>query len=363
MTNPQNWQYNDRHILRAVKSDVNPVALFEAMGMRNVQIGSNGIIRAACFIHGGDNPTSFRGNLNKGRFTCYSRRCVVSGDIFDVAIAKFGGNPGVGIKFVVDFGRPWRPEEREELIRIRHVDRPEQPLPTEEMVQRFRSNDLTCWLNRRIPPPIIERFELGSGTQPPERMVMPLRDENGTIYGLQGRLIDTCWERFTRKHINYPDGMLKMEHAYGLYQALEIKRTEQENMRNPPSRDTFLIVEGPYCVLASHSAADMLEGTQHWSRELEMVGAVMGNAISRQQALLIARHFGRVIVIPDWDAEKGRYGEELVSTVRHYLTGYCSIFRVNLPPELGVKDWGELIERKMDPMKMVEILRSKRFVA
>lgn len=355
--------YNDRHILKALKREINPIALFQSMGMGQYTINSRGELRCACFIHGGTNCTAFRGNLEKNRFTCYTERCVVSGDVFDVATAKFGAT---GVKYVVDFGRPWTDEERKDVdFKIANREKCDQPPPTQALVDRYASNDLDCWLYRGIMPTVINRFELGYSPNNETRMIMPLRDENGTLYGLQARIADSVWLQFAhiKKHLNYPTGMPKCSHVYGLYQALNMKRDEERTMRNPPRRDTFIILEGNHCALASHQAAELLEGSSDWTPDLEMVGAAMGAEISRQQALLIAKHFGKVIVIPDWDADTSTYKESLVESTRRHLEGWCSIYRVNLPPELGVKDWGTILEKRRDPNLMAQLLKRKKFVA
>ena len=358
----------NRDELARLKANINPIALLKELGMRNYTL-SGGNLRTKCPIHGGKSQVNFVANIAKGRFTCYGEnQCVVSGDIFDLVEAKFK-NKGLAINFIKDFGRVWTPEEKQYIeIKIKQNSGPQQNKATEEVIKFYQSQNLSCWEKRGIDIPVINRFELGYAPAS-DRAIFPLRDENGTLYGCQGRLMDKVWEDCgIPRYITHPAGLIKSNHIYGLYQALEVKRWERDNLDNPPMRDTFVLFEGNFCTTALHQAALMTKGKKNWRPYFETCGSVMGSAISKAQAFLITKHFTKILVVPDWSTNNGTYAEKLVESAKHEFHGFCSVSRVNIPEfefmgDIQLKDIGDYIEHRKSIDDVMWALDHPKFVS
>jgi DNA primase len=129
------------------------------------------------------------------------------------------------------------------------------------------------------------------------RIVIPIHDEQGTLLAYVGRAPDDAIPKY-----RFPKGFRKSFVLFNLHRA-----------RATGARDV-IVVEGFFDTFAVHQAG------------CPAVVALMGSTLSPRQADLLARCFGRAILMLDGD-EAGRLG---ASTIQPMLARRMPVVRITL---------------------------------
>ncbi|MFN8921850.1 MAG: DNA primase [Sphingobacteriia bacterium] len=113
-----------------------------------------------------------------------------------------------------------------------------------------------------------------------DRVMFPILEPNGTVAGFGGRILGS--DKKTAKYLNSPDSAVynKSKLLYGLYQARNAIRTEQQ----------AILVEGYTDVLSMHQAG------------LNTAVASCGTSLVAEQVQLLARYTKTILVVYDSDA-------------------------------------------------------------
>lgn len=139
------------------------------------------------------------------------------------------------------------------------------------------------------------------------RLMFPIFSHTGRVVGFGGRLLEPDPEQ--PKYINTPETPVyhKGRILYGLYQARQALRTQEE----------AILVEGYTDVIALHQAG------------IEHVVATSGTALTPDQARLLARYVRRVVLLFDADAA----GQQAaLRSIELFLERGLNVYVVSLPP-------------------------------
>lgn len=301
-------QAYDRAILDLIRANVDLRVLLCVLGFK-VFRETRGELRAPCIIHGGDNPTSFKMNLETGKFTCYSHKCELSGTrvnndaiglvmkvkklSFNEAVSYLAAFSGINIESVLQDDKLLKELRIKQdtasyisfINRILPVSNEAPAGVSEEDIKRFISNRGDYFSRRGVQEDIQDFFEVGYFVDDYgiTRASIPIRDENRKLVGVSGRRVDS--DEDPRYLIT--QGFDKYKSLYNIHNASYISAA---------FNNTVIFVEGFVACWKIHSLG------------YPNVVACMGSRVLEEQAALAARcGMLRCVLLLDGDSA-GRSG-------------------------------------------------------
>ena len=202
---------NFRDKIETLKLSVEPKYLLESLGFK-IEKESSKELRCACIIHGGDNKTSFRFNVEKRTWVCFSHHChdIHGYDMISLVQAVLKVNFSEAIEYLqsisscdVDLYAYKRQQEMNKFI---SSNNPTQSFVSEQHLiryQGFRSNHFNKdgFLDKTL-----DYFEVGGGYTDMDgviRDVIPIRNDKGELVAYSYRDIRDF--AVDDKYINTPN--------------------------------------------------------------------------------------------------------------------------------------------------------------
>lgn len=283
-------------IINHIKSVVDPELVLNHLGFDVSKRGSKEL-RGPCRIHGGDNPTGFRFNLDTRTWTCYTRHCEGDNakDLVGLVMLSTGKNFLESVQLLaslagVDLGDSSKFSELaarttyEAAIRkeIRETPRPKQESSdefSEEYVQSLIENRTSYFMSRGFSKEILDFYEIGGwvDSRGAQRSTIPIRDEDGKLLTISARREDGDEDP---KYLLLKD-IRKSTTLYNLHVA--------KHYTGFPNRVLF-IVEG------------FVDVWNLCMRGIYNVVALMGTSILPGQVALIAKYAETAYIVLDSDA-------------------------------------------------------------
>ena len=180
---------NFRDKIESLKLSVDPKYLLESLGFK-IEKENSKELRCACIIHGGDNKTSFRFNVEKRTWICFSHHCheVHGYDMISLVQAVLKVSFVEAIKYLEDMSSCdvdlYAYKRQEEMNKFITSNNPMVSYVSESNLERykgFRSNHFNKdgFLNKTL-----DHFEVGGGYTDQDgviRDVIPIRDDEGKL--------------------------------------------------------------------------------------------------------------------------------------------------------------------------------------
>jgi DNA primase len=295
--------YNLDVVKEKIRERIDPVELLEWLGVTNYTY-RHGMIRCACPIHKGDGPNNFSFDTRDGIWTCFSRRCGedigVPRDIFLLvmlmrnvtfleAVETLKGLVGL------DDAQCQFSKEEDDRLKIKRWLRKQRALEKtkiqeidESVLAQFDNKPCGFLLDRGFTPETIRLFDVryADSGEMAGRVVVPVRDDEGRLVGLSGRLVTDDPEELSRlgkwKHMfNFASGSV----LFGLDKAKPYIALNR----------SMVLTEGPF---------DVMKAFQYGLRN---VCATFGVNILPEQIDLVIRYASEVYLAYDGD-KRGREG-------------------------------------------------------
>ena len=302
-----------------IKLMVDPEMVLDYLGFHIIRRTPKEL-RGACKVHGGDNPTAFRFNLESRSWCCYTRHCEGESDRDLVGLIQkaTGQSFYESVKFLAELaGIDLNNQDQlsEEYLRLKQQQemrkeikqtQPSVPVTNfypEEIVEELITNRSKYFLDRGFPIEILDFYEIGGMTDSKgvHRETIPIRDEDGNLITVSARRTDSNEDP---KYLLLKD-IRKETTLYNLHVAKNYVGDDR----------TLILVEGFVDVWAL-----VLLGVYN-------VVAAMGTDITPNQARLIWKYAENVIVMLDPDDA----GREATGRVVKLLTKGALVNSIHLP--------------------------------
>ncbi len=302
-----------------IKLMVDPEMVLDYLGFHIIRRTPKEL-RGACKVHGGDNPTAFRFNLESRSWCCYTRHCEGESDRDLVGLVQkaTGQSFYESVKFLADLAgidltnqdqlseayvRLKQEQEMRKEIRQTQPSAPVTNFYPEEVVEALILNRTSYFSDRGFPIEILDFYEIGGMTDSKgvHRETIPIRDEDGNLITVSARRTDSNEDP---KYLLLKD-VRKEVTLYNLHVAKNYVGDDR----------TVILVEGFVDVWAL-----ILLGVYN-------VVAAMGTDITPNQARLIWKYAENVIVMLDPDDA----GREATGRVVKLLTKGALVRSIQLP--------------------------------
>jgi len=289
-----------------IKLIVDPEMVLDYLGFRIIRRTPKEL-RGACKVHGGDNPTAFRFNLESRTWCCYTRHCEGDSDRDLIGLVQkvTGQSFYESVKFLADLSGidlTNQDQMSEEYIRLKQQQEMRKEIRqtqtsaavtnfySEEVLEELIANRSNYFLDRGFPVEILDFYEVGGMTDSKGvlRETIPIRDEDGNLITVSARRTDSNEDP---KYLLLKD-VRKEVTLYNLHVAKNYVGDDR----------TLIVVEGFVDVWAL-----VLLGVYN-------VVAAMGTDITPNQARLIWKYAENVVVMLDPD-DAGRKGTERVCKI------------------------------------------------
>jgi DNA primase len=286
-----------------IKQIVDPESVLDYLGFHIIRKTPKEL-RGACKVHGGDNPTAFRFNLESRTWCCYTRHCEGDSDRDLIGLIQKATNQTFleSVKFLADLaGIDLTNQDKlsEEYLKLKQQQemrkeikqaQPAAPVTSffpEEIVEELRQRKSSYFLDRGFPEEILDFYEVGGVTDSRgvHRETIPIRDEEGNLITVSARRTDSDEDPKYLLLKNVP----KEVTLYNLHVAKHYVGKDR----------TLILVEGFVDVWAL-----VLLGVYN-------VVAAMGTDITPNQARLLWKYAENVVVMLDPD-DAGRDAEDRV---------------------------------------------------
>jgi len=200
----------DKQTIIRIKSIVDAEVVLDRLGFDITKRGSKEL-RGPCKIHGGDNPTGFRFNLDTKTWTCYTRHCEgednqdlvglvqkASGRSFVESVKFLAAIAGIDLDNQEQFYEVYAQAKYDSAIK-KEVREHRSRLPQElnaslqEYLPEMIANRNSYFSDRGFPDEVLNFYEVGGWTDPygVERATIPIRDDEGNLLTISGRRIDS----------------------------------------------------------------------------------------------------------------------------------------------------------------------------
>ncbi len=302
-----------------IKLMVDPEMVLDYLGFHIIRRTPKEL-RGACRVHGGDNPTAFRFNLESRSWCCYTRHCEGESDRDLVGLVQkaTGQSFYESVKFLADLAgidltnqeqlseayvKLKQEQEMRKEIRQTQPSAPVTNFYPEEIVEELIAKRSNYFLDRGFPIEILDFYEVGGMTDSKGvlRETIPIRDEDGNLITVSARRTDSNEDP---KYLLLKD-VRKEVTLYNLHVAKNYVGDDR----------TLILVEGFVDVWAL-----ILLGVYN-------VVAAMGTDITPNQARLIWKYAENVIVMLDPDDA----GREATGRVVKLLTKGALVRSIQLP--------------------------------
>lgn len=301
----------DKEIIEIANSQVEN--LLERLNMTVSKAGR--WLSSTCPVHKGDNRTGFGFNVDKGNWRCFTQGC-----------EQKWGNSIIGLvagilEYSYDDAMEWIvnniDENGEKIVKSeRKIDR----IYQESCLKRLFRTDF--YLKRGFCQETLDSFEHGRAESGKmlNRVVFPIRDENGFIRGFSGRwagkeqeidgklvcIGSTGKEVPKWKHTSFA----KSDYLYHFHNA------------KPFCKDSLILVESIGNVM------------RFWDAGYKNCVACMGSSVSWKQSNLIIASTRKVVLAFDND----KAGQKATKNAKKTFEQYLNVTIIT-PPE--GKDWAE----------------------
>lgn len=292
----------------SVKQLVDPESVLSYLGFRIVKRGHKEL-RGPCKIHGGDNITAFRFNLENRTWCCYTRHCEGEQhrDLVGLVQKTLGLSFPEAVKFLADLAGV--DLEDEGKFSQKHLELKQQQAVQREIRQVQSSTPVTSFfpeqvlddlipkrsdyfLDRGFPVELLDFYEVGGyrDSKGIHREAIPIRDEDGNLLTISGRRTDSDEDP---KYLLLKD----VNKGTTLYN-LDVAKNYVGDILKGADR-TLILVEG---------FADV------WGLSMQgvyNVVAAMGTDITSKQRDLLCKYAENVVIMMDPD-DAGRAGAERI---------------------------------------------------
>jgi len=196
-----------------VKSSVDLELLLEVLGFK-IHRSTRKEIRAACIIHGGDNPTSFRMRTDKRTYSCYSHGCessegVSQNDVLGLVMKVKNVGFSEALKFTADLAGVSLDDDNADNSSLRHYHRLKDMREfigwterssekgaitkvSEKLISQYKENRSDYFTKQGVSEETQEFFEVGfyRDHKGVPRASIPIRSLTGSLIGISGRRTD-----------------------------------------------------------------------------------------------------------------------------------------------------------------------------
>lgn len=344
-------------IKEKIKERLDPAMLLEKVGVVDYSV-KNSEIRCGCPIHHGDGP-NFAWNLNTNTWTCFSHHCGENRDIprdafllvmltkkvsFLDALRILAGWVGVPIDGVA-FNK-----EEEDMYKIKRwlerqklLDGKQNKVLDEAILDEFERVPHPYMLRRGFSQEVMTEWEIAYAKTGPfaNRIVIPIRDENGQLVGFSGRLA-TDDRVALEEHGKYKN-MMDFSSGAVLFGLNKAKPFVQRD-------GIMVLVEGFFDVINCAQAG------------LRNVCATMGTSILPEQIDLVLKYASTVYLAYDND---GQAGYQATKRIYNKLRNFCDIYIMEFPAhrkDLGEMTPAEIWESYSYPTKPIDYFSKRESV-
>jgi DNA primase len=281
-----------------IKNLVDPESVLGYLGFNIIKRGPKEL-RGPCKVHGGDNFTAFRFNLENKTWCCYTRHCEgekdrdligliqkTTGKNFMESVQLLADMAGVDLNNQAQLSEEFlRLQQKQEMRKEiqRNTRTPVTSTVSEEVIAEFEGKRSSYFPDRGFPKEILDFYEVGGTTDSRgvHRETIPVRNEDGELLTVSMRRTDSDEDPKYVLLKNVPKG----ETLYNLHVAKHYVGEDR----------TLIIVEGfvdvwALCRLGVYN-----------------VVAVMGTDIVPNQAKLVLKYAENAIIMLDPD-KAGREG-------------------------------------------------------
>ncbi len=280
-----------------IKQICDPEMVVNYLGFRIIR-KTPGELRGPCKIHGGDNFTAFRMNLETKTWCCYTKHCegekhrdligliqLATGQSFVDSVKVLASLCGVNLEDTVEIDKEVRDFKQQQSIKKEIVQSSARSPVTsvfeegeeEELLSRLLPERSDYFEDRGFPSELLDFYEIGGMTDGygVHRETIPIRDEEGNLLTVSARRTDSNEDPKYTLMKNIP----KEATLYNLHVAKHYVGQDR----------TLILVEGFVDVWA-----------------LAMLGvynvvAIMGTITTPNQARLLWRYAENIIVMLDAD--------------------------------------------------------------
>lgn len=315
-----------------IRNSVDIEDLFTYLGIFVTYEFRKGEIRCGCPIHGGEDP-NFSFDIEKGIWTCFSHGCgedLVSRDVFSLVQVMTGCSFMDSLRILaelsgVDIDNSKYDKKASDLLAVKRWIKTQKRLRekrdvtpiNEKVVSAYRKKQHEYIASRGFSKLIIDRFEIGysDSGQFYNRVIFPIRDEDGNLVGFSGRLATDNPDELNKygkyRHLmNFSKGAV----LYGLNFAKGSLKAHN---------NTLIITEGFFDVMRAHEFG-----------AINTVG-VMGTKLSKDQLRLVLKYATNVILAFDNDA-KTKAGQKATMRIARQLEPYCRIRILQMPEDMDI---------------------------
>ena len=310
-----------------IKLTIDPESVINHLGFHIVRRTPKEL-RGPCKVHGGDNPTGFRFNLETRTWCCYTHHC--EGDQDRDLVGLVQKTTGLGfqesVKFLADIAGinlDKQDEVSEDYLRLKQQREMEKEIRQsrkgphtetdfpEEIIQEMMGKRSEYFVERGFPVDLLDFFQVGgmmdrSGIQ---RETIPIRDENGKLLSVSARRTDGDIDPKYLLLKNVPKGIT----LYNLDVAKDYVGLPR----------TLILVEGFVDVWAL-----AMQGI--WNTV-----AAMGTDLTGEQVRLVQKYADEVILMLDPDEA----GQKAMDRVEKALEFYVAVRPIRLPPGKDPKNF------------------------
>lgn len=299
--------YSLETVKEKIRNRVDPVSLLEWLGVTDYT-HKYGMVRCACPIHRGRGRNNFSFDTRAGIWTCFSRRCGedvgLPRDIFLLVMlmrnVSFLDAVEIlkGLAGLTDAECQFSKEEDDRLKikrwlrRQRALDKSKIQAIDESVLAQFDSAPHAYMLDRGFTPEIIRFFDIryAESGEMAGRVVVPVRDEEGRLVGLSGRLVTNDPKKAEK--------MGKWKHMFDFASGNVLFGLDKAKPHIVTNK-SMVLTEGPF---------DVMRAVQYGLRN---VCATFGVNILPEQVDLVIQNTSEVYLAYDGD-KRGREGAERV---------------------------------------------------
>ncbi len=302
-----------------IKQLVDPETLLNYLGF-NILRRTSKELRGPCKVHGGDNPTGFRFNVESKTWCCYTRHCEGDKDKDIIGLVQLCTNQSFveSVKFLADLcginleNQEQLSEEfqkiKEQQEMMKEVRRAKSGPPVtsffpEEMLESLLPNRSDYFIDRGFPEELLDFYEVGGmrDSRGVHRETIPIRNEDGELLTVSARRTDSDRDP---KYLLMKD-LPKEATLYNLHVAKYYTGVDR----------TLILVEGFVDVWAFSLAG------------IYNVVAMMGTYVTPNQARLLWKYAESIVVMLDPDDA----GRTAAPKVAEMLSLGASIRVIELP--------------------------------
>ncbi len=193
----------------SIKQLIDPELLLNHLGF-NILRRTSKELRGPCKVHGGDNPTAFRFNVETKTWCCYTRHCEGDKNKDVIGLVELcTKQPFVeSVKFLADlcginldnqseltekFKKIKQQQEMLQEVRRNQSSAPVTSFFSEDVVQQLLPRRSDYFIERGFPEELLDFYEIGGMTDSRgvHRETIPIRDEDGNLLTVSARRTDS----------------------------------------------------------------------------------------------------------------------------------------------------------------------------